>query len=138
MRNANHLPWTEDKASAATVALGPLNAPTWTAATPVNVALAAEVGQKSTALAAYANHGRWVVACPDCNGAQFACPDDQRFMCNECANVAVSGLWRPVVWPKDRIKIEALLSARPESAKNWEPGETLAFLRAENKTHGVS
>lgn len=79
----------------------------------------------------YGNHGRWVVECPDCGGAQLACRTDHRFMCNECANIAVGGLWRPVVWPDNVQAIEAEMESRPEKNQNWLPGETLEQLRDE-------
>lgn len=80
------------------------------------------------------NHGRWVVDCPDCAGAQLACKTDHRFMCNECGNVVIGGLWRPVEWPEDKVGlgIEAALKVRPPANQNWVPGETVDDLLAEN------
>lgn len=86
---------------------------------------------------AYANHARWVVDCPTCNGAQLACRTDKRFMCNECANVAIGGRWRVVEWPVDADEIERLLDRRPDVARNWFPGETVRQLKDENRVHGV-
>lgn len=132
MHNANDLPWTEAKASAETVARKG-----WSLSVPPEQVLTAKTAPAAESIAAYANHGRWVVACPDCDGAQIACPDDRRFMCNECGNVSIGGLWRPVVWPKDRAKIDALLNLRPRNNQHWVPGETLADLREENESNGV-
>lgn len=42
-----------------------------------------------------------------------------------------------VIWPKEKKKIEDLLRMRPVAAMNWEPGETLDFIRAENAAHGM-
>lgn len=138
MQDANHLPWTEQHARADTVALG-LKGGTWTAPVLPGQALGADLGPKSIAVHARANHGRWIVECPDCSGAQLACPDDHRFMCNECANAVVGGFYRPVIWPRDKAKIEALLMARSDpSTRNWFPHESVTDLRAENKTFGVS
>lgn len=133
MQDANSLTWTGSKAGAEEVALVG-----WTAPVPAAQAFAAGMGPRSTAIAAYVNHGRWVVECPDCAGAQMACPDDRRFMCNNCANALNGGFWRLVAWPKDRDKIEALLRPRPIENQHWRPGETVVDLKAENKLMGVS
>ena len=134
MQDANTQTWTESKARAETVA-----AAQWVAPVPAEQAFAAQLGPKSIALHAEANHGRWIVVCPDCAGAQFACPDDRRFMCNECANAAVGGFWRPVIWPKERAKIDELLMLRPDpKTRHWVPGESVANLKAENKANGVA
>lgn len=137
MQDANTQAWTESKARAETVALGKAGGD-WVAPIPADQAFGAKLGPKDTAIAAYINHGRWVVECPDCCGAQFACPDDPRFMCNNCANAMNDGMWRPVLWIKDRAKIEVLLKPRPVENQNWRPGETLADLKAENKQFGVA
>lgn len=82
---------------------------------------------------AVANHGRWIVRCPDCHGAQLTHPADPRFLCNDCGNVGNARAFRPVAWPKDHEKISALLDERAEEAlRSWVPGETVADLRAEN------
>lgn len=96
-------------------------------------ALSAAVAPASEAVHAVINHGRWVVACPACGGAQLGCPNDQRFMCNECANVAIGGLWRRVVWPKKATEIASLIAERANLAmQNYDPGETLTELRQQN------
>jgi hypothetical protein len=88
-------------------------------------------------LKVYLNHGRWIAECPDCHGAQLACWTDHRFLCNECGNVAVAGLWRAIIWPDDREAIETVLDQRSPVNQNWLPGETIEYLRAENAAHGV-
>ena len=103
----------------------------WSAPVPLAQAMAARVGPAEIAVAVYANHGRWIAECPDCSGAQIASANDYRFMCTTCANVAVEGLWRPVVWPEETVAIDEVLSARPVVNQNWTPGETLADLAAE-------
>lgn len=105
----------------------------WLAPTPLEDALAAPVGPKSTAIFATANHGRWIAECPDCRGAQLTAPEDPRFMCVECGNASVGGRWRPVIWPKDHAAIGALLDERPRHLANALPGETLSQIRKENK-----
>jgi len=81
---------------------------------------------------AYVNHGRWVVDCPDCRNAQLACATDHRFMCNECGNIAVGHLWRPVEWPADSVRIANLLESRPRQYQNWNPDEDVRLLAIEN------
>lgn len=107
----------------------------WAADRDLDEAMAAPLGSKLIAIEVYANHGRWVVECPVCHGAQLAVRDDPRFMCVSCGNVSVGGKWRPVVWPKDHAKIEALLDRRPMAHnRNWAPGETVqSLLREEPK-----
>ena len=81
---------------------------------------------------AYVNHGRWVADCPDCNNAQLACKTDHRFLCDECGNVVIGRLWRPVEWPADVQRIENLLTERPVANQNWVPGENLPLLAIDN------
>jgi len=83
------------------------------------------------------NHGRWVVECPDCHGAQLACFDDHRFMCNECGNVAVGNLWRAIEWPANRAAIEDAVIGRPEANQNWLPVETVADLQRQSAAYGL-
>lgn len=84
------------------------------------------------AVPAYVNQGRWVVDCPDCNNAQLACKTDHRFLCNECGNLAVGRLWRPVTWPAEVPRLERLLERRPVPYQNWLPGESVEILAIEN------
>lgn len=109
----------------------------WSSGRPLAEAMAAEMAPDSEGVEVYANEGRWVVDCPDCGGAQMACRTDPRFMCNECANVAVDGLWRPVVWPEQPVEIEKALKPRPPRNRNWLPFETVADLVAENRERGL-
>lgn len=106
----------------------------WTAPRPLLAAINASMGRAGTAVHVYANHGRWIVECPDCHGAQLASPTDRRFMCSDCGNGNVGGVWRPVSWPTDKqlSSIEDLLAYRPPENQNWRPGETLTQLRGEN------
>lgn len=102
-----------------------------------NVNLNTATAPDAAAIQAYVNNGRWIAECPDCQNAQLACRTDKRFLCNECGNVVVGGLWRPVVWPLDLQGIESVLEKRPLENQNWVPGETVADLAADNKNHGV-
>lgn len=104
----------------------------WTAAMPLAEAMNAGTAPAELATPAYVSEGRWVVMCPDCGGAQLAARDDWRFMCVECANVAIEGLWRPVAWPDEHEDIETELERRPmRRNQNWLPGETVEDLAAE-------
>lgn len=86
------------------------------------------------AVAVTANHGRWIVTCPDCGGALLAHPADRRFLCVDCGNVGNEGKYRRVIWPADHEEIGELLDARPDRAlRNWQPGETTGDLRTENE-----
>lgn len=105
----------------------------WTAFTPLDEAMVAATAPRGEAVHVVGNHGRWVVDCPDCNSAQLAAPDDHRFMCCECANIVIGGLWRPVVWPKDHQRIGALLDARERiGLRNYDAGQTAGEIAAEN------
>lgn len=138
MQDANSFAWTSAQASAAEVAYGPLADPCWQAPVPFESVAGNKTGPSELAVHAHVNHGRWIVECPDCAGAQMACPDDHRFMCNYCANVLTGGLWRPVVWPKNKAAIDEALMARPlPRNRNWLPHERASDLKAENVEHGV-
>lgn len=110
----------------------------WIAPVDIATALAAPTGAADIAIPAYANSGRWVVECPDCSSAQFACRTDLRFMCGECANNVVGGLWRPVIWPDEVSDIEAVLSVRPLGNQNWLPEEAVVELVAENVANDLA
>lgn len=95
-------------------------APALFASVPLDV----EAGTGGDPVHAYANHGRWVVDCLDCSGAQLTHPSDRRFLCNECGNAGNAGLYRPVVWPKDHEAIGELLDERADvRLRNWSPDE---------------
>lgn len=91
-------------------------------------------------LPARINHGRWIVDCPDCNGAQMVFGDSAApvTMCPNCWNGAALRRWRRVLFPKDRAEIEAALAMRPlPMNRNWSPGETVADLWHENAENGL-
>lgn len=104
---------------------------TWVSPEPIEKAMRARTAPRPASVPAEVNEARWVVQCPDCGGAQLACRSDRRFMCNECGNVAIGGLWRPVDWPAEAEAIEAELAQRPEANQHWRAGETLEQLRDE-------
>lgn len=79
------------------------------------------------------NHGRWLVDCPWCNGAQVASITDRRFVCADCFNAPVQGHPLRTAWPSDelRAEIEAEMQLRSDPARNWMPGETMDDLITE-------
>lgn len=79
------------------------------------------------------NWGRWVADCPRCPSADIAIPG-QPFKCANC------GAKADIIWPSGEMRfgVERLLLMRPDPSKqNWEPGETLLDLMAENALHGI-
>src|SRR5690349_22815708 len=140
MQDANTLAWTSAKASAVELARGPESAPYWQAPVPLESVVGNKTAPREFLIHARVNHGIWIVDCPDCTGAQFACPDDHRFMCNYCGNAMLDGLWRPVEWPKNRAAIdEVLMKRKMPNQRHWKPlEETITDLKAENIEHGVS
>jgi hypothetical protein len=84
------------------------------------------------------NHGRWIVRCPFCPGAQYASRTDPRFLCVDCGNAPIEGDWIRVEWPVRPDAIEAALALRPQFANmNWLPTESLTDLQRENAEHGL-
>lgn len=79
---------------------------------------------------AYVNHGRWVANCHCLGGAELV-TEGEEFLCGNCGSV------RPVVWPADIEQIEAALARRPTVNQNWQPGETVQLLAAENLVRGI-
>jgi hypothetical protein len=78
-------------------------------------------------------YGRWLVDCPVCRGANDVDPAEPVYLCSSCG-------WpeqlTPVEFPTERMEIERLLLKRPIQNRNWQPGETLSFLIAENIVYG--
>lgn len=87
------------------------------------------------AIKARFNQGRWIADCPHCNGAELAMPGEA-FICGNpvCPDLTFS---YSVKFPKFKAQIEEILRQRPIANMNWEPGEALKGLRAENKLHGI-
>lgn len=85
-------------------------------------------------LKARVDHGRWIVDCPDCKGAECVTLDDPVFMCLSCGNEAIEGKLYKVKFPPSakRSKVEALLVERPLYAQNWRPEESINQLKKEN------
>lgn len=80
------------------------------------------------------NHGRWIVRCPFCTGAELADAAEPLFVCLSCGNASIGGDFVPVRFPRDRFEIESTLLERPdEETRNWLPSETVRKLRDENR-----
>jgi len=85
-------------------------------------------------LEAEINHGRWIVRCPYCSGAEIAESEDPVFMCLSCFNEKNGGRFRPVKFPVDLESIEAELKSRKnENHQNWITGESLEDLKGETR-----
>ena len=83
-------------------------------------------------LKAEVNHGRWIVRCPFCAGAEAADPDSPRFYCLTCFNEPVGNRFLAVQWPQNKEAIESELNKRPaEGSQNWLPHESVADLARE-------
>lgn len=85
---------------------------------------------------ALVNWSRWIANCPGwyCRGATDLDYGQTWTVCAEpwCRTRAA------VVWPANVPDIEYLLSLRPDpTTRNWEPGETVHDLLAENIEHGI-
>ena len=93
----------------------------------------------SPIIQARVNHGRWIGDCPFCAGAEFVWfQTPSWFFCLSCRNEKAGGKWLPINVPTNYQKIEKLLSIRPRQNQNWEPGETLAQIKRENKEYGIA
>lgn len=93
-------------------------------------------GTSTKTVKAEINHGRWIVRCPNCPGAEMADKEDKRFFCLSCDNKQEGGKWLTVKFPRNADKIEELLKDRKRENQNWLPGETLAQLTRENRKAG--
>ena len=81
------------------------------------------------------NHGRWIINCPYCSGAEMADPDDKKFYCLSCYNQGKGYL--KVKFPFNKDKIEAELLKRPVENQHYLPGEKLSVIKQENKERGI-
>lgn len=79
------------------------------------------------------NWGRWIVDCTTCTSALALPPGTEAMQCWDCGAIVPL-----IVWPPDVASIEAVLAYRPDpNTRNWEPGETVTDLIAENAVHGI-
>lgn len=77
-------------------------------------------------------HGRWLFDCP-CGASVAVHPAWPDARCLGCGSI-----FPAVRFPLEAPAIEAALVVRPALAtRNWQPGEPVETLRAENRAHGV-
>ena len=96
---------------------------------------------------AYVNHGRWVVDCPFCGGAEQEWPQGLRThpsvphpfgLVNDTLHCGYTGKTCVAQFPDDRFAIESVLSKRPEpQTRNWFVHESVEDLHAENVERGI-
>lgn len=87
------------------------------------------LGEAPDAAPVYArmNYARWLGDC-DCASAVllFRGVAGKWFWCPACGNASTSGKLRPVMWPKDRDRIDTDRATVPAALANWEPGSDSA------------
>ena len=94
------------------------------------------------ALKAYINHGRWLVTCPQCGGAEIV-KVHLPFQCLGQVNAgfhcetAACGCVMDIEWPDEKLAIEAALIKRKLENRNWAWDETVEMLKAENIQQGI-
>jgi hypothetical protein len=82
-------------------------------------------------IAPFINHGRWIALCPACQNGMAYSPEWRASLCFGC------GAEYRAEPPTDWRVIEQVLLDRPAENQNWNPGETVSDLVAENVAHGV-
>ena len=90
-------------------------------------------------VAAYMNHGRWVIDCPACNTGWLVRPETPSLLVDgrggvhhgcKCGDVLI------VQFPAEKMAIEEQVEKRPNLInRNWRAGETIADLRLENAAY---
>ena len=96
--------------------------------------MAVRVHDDADPVTAEVNHGVWLFLC-DCGAGVAADPTFGAGYCFGCGAIHTN-----VVFPSedDRLNIEHVLLARKKTVnRNWEPGEKLRELLADNGEHGV-
>jgi hypothetical protein len=83
------------------------------------------------------NHGRWIVRCSICGGAEEVAPEEPFFYCLSCGNCNNDGHPMQVVFPKNRETIENLLLIRQMENRNYLHNESVGDLLKENRDHGL-
>ena len=82
------------------------------------------------------NENRWIVDC-GCGSGCYVDLDAGTPVVARC--FCCGAIHTQVVLPADRPAIEAVLLKRPRAAnRHWQPGETVAALKAENTAHGCA
>jgi len=100
---------------------------------------------------AYVAEGRWLADCPACREPAYVTPRDPIHFCAACGNAYLAHAAARVVFPENRLEIEAALLERAAvptlglqqtvalpadmrtPARNWRPGETAKQLRKQAK-----
>jgi len=96
------------------------------------------VTEEGREITAEINHGRWIIRCPFCKGAELADKQDKRFFCLSCHNKENGGKYVSVVFPDEEVEIESELAKRgKENQRNWKNPETLEGIKSENKERGL-
>ncbi len=85
---------------------------------------------------AIVNHGRWMVRCPWCSGAEMLYLTKLQFLCLSCLNKDADGRFITIDLPPFHNAIEVQLLKRPIQFQNYEPGQTIEDLVKENNEHG--
>ena len=75
-------------------------------------------------------HGRWLVDCPHCNGAELTDKLWNSTICGSCG-----AEFRQVSWPINMTEIEDVLLVRPPHRQHWFPSETVNQLEDENERY---
>lgn len=89
------------------------------------------VHESDAPIAAHVGCGAWRVKCA-CGEAPPADPDWRLACCSGCGTIHTA-----VTFPAERAQIEELLLARPmHGHRNWQAGESIADLVAEQHAHG--
>lgn len=86
-------------------------------------------------LEARLNHGRWLINCPECNGAELY-HGEPTFKCQNpgCPEYLKE---KPAAVTKLKNEIDALVKNRRRENMNWNIGESLEQLKRENARNGV-
>jgi hypothetical protein len=100
------------------------------------IARAVAMADQGSTAHARLNWGRWIADCasPWCTSALQLDPGMTAMRCWDCG-------WETthIAWPDDPDAIAWVLALRPdEKNRNYEPGETLDVLVAENVAHGIA
>lgn len=78
-------------------------------------------------------HGRWIVDCPFCRGAEFFNATSGLFFCCGCRNAQVDNSYLAVLAPDAKTRAEIALvlceDVDRDEWRNWNPTETVDDLR---------
>ena len=86
--------------------------------------------ERAQASAPYVNLGQWVMNCA-CNNAPSVSFEWDLACCLECG-----AIYRSLSVPRERSRIELVLTKRARRGRNWDATETLSDLIDQNLQHG--